>query len=268
MLEKCCVVGEIIVVIGVVYDDLFYLLGDVEVEELVFDLLIDVLVESSWLFFMLNMLVNLQDYCIGFYVSVLVCDGGILQIGIGLMGDVLIVVLLLCQCDNVIYWVLIDELGVCVCWVEMIECDGGLELFCWGFYGCSEMFVLGLLVLVEVGVLSCWVYFDEVWQCVVECGEVLVEGGVWLYGGFFFGLLVFYWCLCEMLLEECVGIGMIGIGFVNNLYCQEELKCLQWCDVCFINSVFIVILFGVGVVDQLEDGWVFSGVGGQYNFVV
>lgn len=35
----------------------------------------------------------------------------------------------------------------------------------------------------------------------------------------------------------------------------------------FINSAFTVTLLGAGVADQLEDGRVLSGVGGQYDFV-
>ena len=40
----------------------------------------------------------------------------------------------------------------------------------------------------------------------------------------FLGPLAFYRRLREMSLEERAGIGMTGIGFVNNLYRQEELK--------------------------------------------
>lgn len=90
---------------------------------------------------------------------------------------------------------------------------------------------------------------------------------MWLHGGFFLGPLAFYRRLREMSLEERAGIGMTGIGFVNNLYRQEELKRLQRRDARFINSAFTVTLLGAGVADQLEDGRVLSGVGGQYNFV-
>lgn len=129
------------------------------------------------------------------------------------------------------------------------------------------MFVPGLLALAEAGVLSRRVYPDEARQRAAERGEAPVEGGVWLHGGFFLGPLAFYRRLREMSLEERAGIGMTGIGFVNNLYRQEELKRLQRRDARFINSAFTVTLLGAGVADQLEDGRVLSGVGGQYNFV-
>ena len=286
MLEKRRAAGETIVAIGVVHDDLPYLPGDAEVEESVFDLLIDAPAESSRLFSTPNMPVNLQDHCIGLHASALVRDGGTLQIGIGSMGDALTAALLLRQRDNATYRALIDELGVRASWnwASRWGCDrtvrrGGaadpdlhrdrfrLEPFRRGLYGCSEMFVPGLLALAEAGVLSRRVYPDEARQRAAERGEAPVEGGVWLHGGFFLGPLAFYRRLREMSLEERAGIGMTGIGFVNNLYRQEELKRLQRRDARFINSAFTVTLLGAGVADQLEDGRVLSGVGGQYNFV-
>ncbi|MNV45489.1 hypothetical protein D3C71_1372890 [compost metagenome] len=43
---------------------------------------------------------------------------------------------------------------------------------------------------------------------------------------------------------------------------------MQRLDARFINTAFTVTLLGAAVADQLEDGRVLSGVGGQYNFVV
>ncbi len=177
MLEKRRAAGETIVAIGVVHDDLPYLPGDAEVEESVFDLLIDAPAESSRLFSTPNMPVNLQDHCIGLHASALVRDGGTLQIGIGSMGDALTAALLLRQRDNATYRALIDELGVRARWAETVERDGGLEPFRRGLYGCSEMFVPGLLALAEAGVLSRRVYPDEARQRAAERGEAPEEGG-------------------------------------------------------------------------------------------
>lgn len=60
---------------------------------------------------------------------------------------------------------------------------------------------------------------------------------------------------------------MTRISYINELYGQERLKRLQRLDARFINTVFTMTLMGAGVSDQLEDGRVLSGVGGQYNFV-
>lgn len=60
---------------------------------------------------------------------------------------------------------------------------------------------------------------------------------------------------------------MTRISYINELYGQEQLKRMQRLDARFINTVFTMTLMGAGVADQLEDGRVLSGVGGQYNFV-
>ncbi|WP_216824276.1 hypothetical protein, partial [Klebsiella pneumoniae] len=116
MLEKRRAAGETIVAIGVVHDDLPYLPGDAEVEESVFDLLIDAPAESSRLFSTPNMPVNLQDHCIGLHASALVRDGGTLQIGIGSIGAALAAALLLRQRDNATHRALVDDLGVRAPW--------------------------------------------------------------------------------------------------------------------------------------------------------
>ena len=70
-----------------------------------------------------------------------------------------------------------------------------------------------------------------------------------------------------MTLEQRARFAMTVISFVNELYGDEQLKRGQRQDARFINTVFGMTLLGAGVADQLEDGRVLSGVGGQYNFV-
>jgi hypothetical protein len=62
-------------------------------------------------------------------------------------------------------------------------------------------------------------------------------------------------------------ICMTGIGYVNHLYGDEELKRLQRKAARFVNTGIIVTLTGAVASDGFEDGRVLSGVGGQYNFV-
>ena len=61
---------------------------------------------------------------------------------------------------------------------------------------------------------------------------------------------------------------MTHISYVNALYGQEALKRRQRRHARFINTAFSATLMGAAISDQLEDGRVLSGVGGQYNFVV
>jgi len=90
--------------------------------------------------------------------------------------------------------------------------------------------------------------------------------GVCIHGGFFLGPQAFYRRLQQLNDERRSRIGMTGISYINRLYGQEDLKRLQRTQARFINSAFCVTLLGASAADQLEDGRVISGVGGQYDF--
>lgn len=249
MVAKRRAAGETILVLGQVHTELPYMPGAAELDRQAFDLLIDE-PEQRRLFSTPNMPVATQDHCIGLHASALVRDGGTLQIGIGAMGDAVTAALLARQGDNEGYRAVLDELDIQP-WLPLIEREGGLDGFAQGLYGCSEMFVNGLLALAEAGVVR----------------RPADEHGVLVHGGFFLGPRAFYQRLREMPLEQRQRYAMTAISYINELYGQEELKRRQRRDARFINTVFGMTLLGAGVADQLEDGRVLSGVGGQYNFV-
>lgn len=249
MLARRRAAGETILLLGQVHTELPYMPGDAELGEDDFDLLIEA-PERRRLFSTPNMPVSTQDHCIGLHASALVRDGGTLQIGIGAMGDAVAAALLARQGDNAGYRAVLQALDV-TSWQALIDREGGLDAFAEGLYGCSEMFVNGLLALVEAGVIR----------------RPADERGVLVHGGFFLGPQAFYQRLREMSLEQRRRFAMTGIGFINELYGQEALKRRQRRDARFVNTVFGMTLLGAGVADQLEDGRVLSGVGGQYNFV-
>lgn len=249
MVERRRAAGETILILGQVHAQLPYMPGDAELPMDAFDLLLDE-AEQRQLFSTPNMPVTTQDHCIGLHASSLVRDGGTLQIGIGSMGDAVAAALLARQSDNVAYRAALDGLGAGTT-QALIEREGGLAPFAQGLYGCSEMFVNGLLALAEAGVLR----------------RAVNDRGVILHGGFFLGPQAFYQRLRDMTLEQRARFAMTGINFVNELYGDEQLKRRQRQDARFINTVFGMTLLGAGVADQLEDGRVLSGVGGQYNFV-
>ena len=237
MLEKRRAAGETIVAIGMVHDDpLPYLPGDAEVEESVFDLLIDAPGKQPAVLHAEHAGQPAGSLHRS-HASALVRDGGTLQIGIGSMGDALTAALLPPARQRHLPGV-DRRAGVRARWAETVERERPGAVLA-GAHGCSEMFVLaagaGRGRRAEPPGHS-----DEARQRAAERGEAPVEGGVWLHGGFFLGPLAFYRRLREMSLEERAGIGMTGIGFVNNLYRQEELKRLQRRDARFINSAFIV----------------------------
>lgn len=88
-----------------------------------------------------------------------------------------------------------------------------------------------------------------------------------LHGGFYLGPRAFYARLRDMDANERARINMTHISFVNSLLGDEALKRQQRRDARFINTAFSATLMGAAISDQLEDGKVLSGVGGQYNFV-
>jgi hypothetical protein len=123
-----------------------------------------------------------------------------------------------------------------------------------GLYGCSEMFTYGLFKLIEAGVIK---------RKVEDAQGRLIH----MHGGFFLGPNDFYEGLRGLSEQENACIDMTAISFVNSLYGDEVLKRAHRGDARFINTAFSVTLMGAGIADQLEDGRVLSGVGGQYNFV-
>ncbi|UMZ11924.1 acetyl-CoA hydrolase/transferase family protein [Pseudomonas sp. MPFS] len=268
MIAKRRDAGETILLLGQVHRDLPYMPGDAEIDAADFDLLIDE-DECSTLFSTPNMPVGVQDHCIGLHASTLVRDGGTLQIGIGSMGDALTAALLARQADNDGYRAVLADLQVGY-WQSLIDREGGVEPFAQGLYGCSEMFVNGLLALADAGIVRRKVYPSVEQQRQANTGTLdpATAGGVSIHGGFFLGPRSFYQRLRELPQDKLAEFNMSAISYINELYGHEELKRLQRRDARFINSAFTMTLLGAAVSDQLQDGRVLSGVGGQYNFVV
>lgn len=97
-------------------------------------------------------------------------------------------------------------------------------------------------------------------------GKELLKGNV-ILGAFFLGPKAFYKALNDMSEEERQLFGMSAVEKVNQLYGGEELRTLQRKDARFINTGMKASVFGAIASDQLENGKVVSGIGGQYNFV-
>ena len=268
MIAKRRAEGETILMLGQVHSDLPYMPGDSELDVDDFDLLIDE-DERTTLFSTPNMPVTLQDHFIGLHASTLIRDGGTLQIGIGSMGDALSAALLARQGNNDDYRALLNEIDITP-WHTLIEQQGGVEPFARGLYGCSEMFVHGLMVLADAGIVRRKVYPDAERQAQANAGtldESVQSDGVSIHGGFILGPQDFYQRLRDLPLSKRREFNMTAISYINELYGQEDLKRLQRRDARFVNSAFTATLLGAAVADQLEDGRVLSGVGGQYNFV-
>lgn len=180
------------------------------------------------------------DYAAGLHAASLVPDGGTLQIGIGSLGDAVAQSLILRHRDSETFTRALTAVGG-----RARESGPFRE----GLYGCTEMFVEGMLDLFNAGIL-----------------KRSVDGAV-LHAGFFVGSRAFYRALREMPEEIRSKFRMTSISYVNELFGAEEEKRRARARSRFINDAMMVTLLGDIVSDALEDGRVVSGVGGQYNFV-
>lgn len=253
--------GEAIVVVGHVHTQLPYMPGAAELPRARFDVLIDT-PEETRLFSTPNQPVGTREHFIGLHASTLVKDGGTLQIGIGALGDAITAALLSRQADNEGYRAVVNDAQQAR-WSSLIAQEGGLAPFAEGLYGCSEMFVNGLLVLADAGILR-----RRVKGGPQGPAQPLDEEGAVLHGGFFIGPEAFYARLREMPLQARARFAMTAISYVNRLYGDEALKRAQRQHARFINTALSVTLLGAAASDQLPDGRVLSGVGGQFDFVV
>lgn len=91
--------------------------------------------------------------------------------------------------------------------------------------------------------------------------------GTYLQGAFFLGPEVYYDKLRALPDAELERIEMNGVGFVNDIDADSELGRLQRLNARFVNITMKVTMLGAAVSDQVANGQVISGVGGQYNFV-
>ncbi|MSQ98648.1 MAG: acetyl-CoA hydrolase [Xanthomonadales bacterium] len=94
-----------------------------------------------------------------------------------------------------------------------------------------------------------------------------LTGGVVLHAAFFLGSQWMYDTLNGMSRDERSRFHMTDVARINQLYGGEELDRAQRLEGRFINTAMKMTLLGAAVSDQLSDGQVVSGVGGQYNFV-
>ena len=94
-----------------------------------------------------------------------------------------------------------------------------------------------------------------------------LRGGVLLHAAFFLGSQWMYDTLNAMSDAERARFQMTSVSRINQLYRGEALDRVQRLEGRFINTTMKVTLLGAAASDQLENGQVVSGVGGQYNFV-
>jgi acyl-CoA hydrolase len=230
---------------GQINSELPFMLGDAAIAADEVDFILDGPETDFPLFAPPREPVSLADYAAGLHAASIVPDGGTLQIGIGSLGDAVAQALVLRQHRNSEFRQQLSRL----------EYDAARDvsvhtgLFDIGLYGCSELFVEGMLDLFRAGILK---------------REV---DGIVLHAGFFVGSRAFYRALREMPRDVIAKFCMTSISFVNELYHGEDAKRRARVKARFLNDAMMATVLGDVISDGLEDGRIVSGVGGQYNFV-
>ena len=230
---------------GQTNSELPFMPGDAAIAADEFDLLLDGPATDFRLFAPPREPVSLVDYAAGLHAASLVPDGGTLQIGIGSLGDAVAQGLVLRHRRNDDFRKLLAGLASDRVRTAAVH----TEPFEIGLYGCTEMFVEGMLDLFRAGILK---------------REV---DGVVLHAGFFVGSRAFYRALREMPRETVSKFGMTSISYVNELFHDEEAKRRARVNARFLNDAMMATVLGDVISDGLDDGRIVSGVGGQYNFI-
>jgi acyl-CoA hydrolase len=252
MLEKRRSAGVPIAVIGQVNDRMPYMFGAADVPASTFDFIVDDARAYHQLLCPPNLPISTADHAIGLAASMLVRDGGTIQIGIGELGDAIVHALTLRHRQNASWRHALVDTGFASRFAAQQAATGGDTPFEAGLYAVTEMFVDGFLDLYREGILKRRVDPD----------------GALLHGAFILGPRAFYEELRAMPDPERALFQMMPVSFTNDLLGPGwELKIAHRRDARFINSTMMATLGGAAISDGLADGRVVSGVGGQYNFV-
>lgn len=225
--------------------ELPFMVHDAEIPENEFDFVLDGPETDFPLFAPPREPISLADYAAALHAVRTIQDGGTLQIGIGSLGDAVAHALILRHRNNEEFCRLLTRIRADATAPAM----SNTAPFAQGLYGCTEMFVEGLLDLFEAGVLK---------------REV---NGALLHAAFFIGSRSFYKALCDMPEAQRARFHMTAVSYVNELYGTEAEKRRDRVKARFINDAMMATLMGGVISDGLENGQVVSGVGGQHNFV-
>jgi acyl-CoA hydrolase len=231
--------------------------GAAELPESAIDLLLDDADLDHEPFSVPHEPVDTTAWAIGLHASALVKDAGTLQVGIGALGDAVCHALKLREQENQSYRALLQRLGVARASVAI----GGDEPFHSGLYVASELISNPLFSLFEAGIVRRRVY--------EEAGEEETTRvrGTCMQGAFFLGPSDFYRRLRALDDTQRALVDMTSVAEVNRVYTDFDVERRQRRHARFLNITMKATLLGSAVSDQLHDGAVVSGVGGQNEFV-
>ena len=166
LIERMKQENKALFTVGVLNNQLPYLGGDAEVNQDVFNLLLED-GENTELFAIPREAVSAVDHAIGMHASTLIKDGGTLQIGIGALSDAIVNALILRQQDNSSYIESLANINADY-QSNLVKELGGLEPFTQGVYGATEMVMDGFMHLRQAGILKRLVFDDLILQQLLD----------------------------------------------------------------------------------------------------
>jgi hypothetical protein len=159
--------GRPIMMLAQVHADMPFMELDAEVSADAFDFIVDNRAYDRRLFAVPNAAVPENDYAIAMHASSLVVDGGTLQIGIGALGDAVAHCCIVRHEQNDTYRELLRALSP-----GRGDAAGGPGRLDEGLYVSTEMFVNGMMHLVERGIVKRRVYDDLFLQQALNDGAI------------------------------------------------------------------------------------------------
>ncbi len=179
MHERAQALERPVVFAAQVHGDMPFMAHDAEVEPAMFDWIVADGKYDRSLFAVPNTAVPLKDYAAALHASSLIRDGGTLQIGIGSLGDAVAHACIVRQKHNDSYRDILHELTR---QDTELACD--LGRFDAGLYVSTEMFVNGMMHLIEQGIVKRRVFDDLDLQTGINSGAIsdAVDGELYDYG--------------------------------------------------------------------------------------
>lgn len=167
LIEMCEAAGRTYISIGQVHPDLPFMENDAQIGTDGLDLLVQNPEYDKTLFAVPNTAVPMQDYATALHASTLIPDGGTLQIGIGALGDAVAYSCILREHHNGLYRQAVNEITR-----QPTAIAGHSEPFDKGLYVSTEMFVNGMMHLIEAGIVKRKVYDSLPVQLGLNSGEI------------------------------------------------------------------------------------------------
>lgn len=179
LLDKERAPAQRVMLLAQVHDDLPFMELDAEVSPDAFDLIVRNPRYNNRLFAVPNAAVPLQDYATALHASSLIVDGGTLQVGIGALGDAVAHACILRHRNNGAYRDILGQLARQHCGLA-----GDSAPFQQGLYVSTEMFVNGMMHLIEQGIVKRPVFDNLLLQQGINDGTIghVVDERLFDYG--------------------------------------------------------------------------------------